>query len=258
MTNRTPIAAANWKMNLLQQDAAEFGKALEEGAPRACDVLICPSLTLLHPLQTALGDTPGVALGGQDLHPEKEGAHTGDISAAQLLDAGCTWALCGHSERRADHHEGDALVGHKLGAGLDAGLQMMLCLGETLAEREAGATRAVLERQFRIGWTTATGRDSDSATWPDRLALAYEPVWAIGTGKTATPELAQDAHGFLRELTQDLLGERVAQSVRILYGGSVKPANCRELIEPPDIDGFLVGGASLDPSSFLDIIAGCA
>ena len=257
MTSRTPVAAANWKMNLLRADAERFAEALAARPPRGTDVLLFPSLTLL-PSLGALEGVAGVALGGQDLHPQASGAHTGDVSAAQLLDAGCSWALCGHSERRADHGESDSLIGAKLAAGLGAGLRVMLCLGESLEEREAGATFAVLERQLRVAWHAARAAGEDPDRHLESLALAYEPVWAIGTGKTATPELAQEAHAVLRRLTDDLWGSTVAAEMPILYGGSVKPANCRDLIGEPDIDGFLVGGASLDPASFLDIIAGCA
>lgn len=259
MTSRRPIAAANWKMNLLQREASSFGRELAAHPPETCDVVVFPAFTSLVAFHAETQDLNGVAMGAQDLHRSVSGAHTGDLSGAQLLDVGCSWALAGHSERRADHREGDRTVGLKLGAGLSQGLSVMLCVGETFEEREAGATQAVLERQLRMAWAQAVkDTEDDTALWPQRLALAYEPVWAIGTGRTATPELAQEAHQFLRELLADLLDDGVASATRILYGGSVKPANCRELIAPPDIDGFLVGGASLDPSSFLDIIAGCA
>ncbi len=185
--------------------------------------------------------------GGQDLHTEDKGAHTGDVSGPQLVDAGCRWVLCGHSERRSDHGESDELVGQKAVAANRHGLYPMICLGETLAERQAGRTFEVLERQLSAA---LEGR-------PDPFALAYEPVWAIGTGETATPEIAQEAHNFLREHLADLLGEEVARVKRIVYGGSANPENAGTLIAESDIDGFLVGGASLDPEKFLAIIRSC-
>ncbi|MEM9405519.1 MAG: triose-phosphate isomerase [Acidobacteriota bacterium] len=256
MSSRRPVAAANWKMNLLASDARTFGEALRTADLSDVDVLFFPPATVAATLVQEVASTT-VEVGGQDLHAADSGAHTGDLSAAHWRDAGCRWVLCGHSERRADHGEGDEAVGAKVAAGLRGDLEVMLCLGETLEEREAEATQAVLERQLRVGWNAARragATDGDVG----RLAIAYEPVWAIGTGKTATPELAQDAHAFLRSLAGDLFGAEAAAGLRLLYGGSVKPGNCRELIVQTDIDGFLVGGASLDPGSFLDIIAGCA
>jgi triosephosphate isomerase len=183
-----------------------------------------------------------IAVGGQDLHPNDKGAHTGDVSGAQLADAGCTWALCGHSERRRDHGESDELVTRKAEAALRHGLQPMICLGETRDERHAGRTFEVLERQLRAALSFH----------PKSFALAYEPVWAIGTGETATPETAEEAHSFLRHLLGAL--EEAAEDISILYGGSVTPDNAAGLSAQPDIDGFLVGGASLDPRNFLTII----
>jgi triosephosphate isomerase len=182
-----------------------------------------------------------VAVGGQDLHPEDKGAHTGDVSGAQLADAGCTWVLCGHSERRRDHGEPDELVGRKVAAAARHGLAPLVCVGETREERHAGWTFAVLERQLRAA---LAGLTSGS----DTFAVAYEPVWAIGTGETATPEIAQEAHRFLRGITPG------GEGVSFLYGGSVTPDNAASLSAQPDIDGFLVGGASLDPQKFLAII----
>lgn len=246
---RRPLVAANWKMNLLKADAAEFCRTLKRGlaAPPPTDVrvVIFPSFPLIPAVARELVDTE-VEVGGQDLHADDKGAHTGDVSGPQLADAGCTWVLCGHSERRQDHGESDELVSRKVAAASRHHLTPMICLGETRDERRAGRTLEVLERQIRAALSSR----------PDPFALAYEPVWAIGTGDTATPEMAQEAHAFLRRLLGEILGERAAAAVPILYGGSATPDNAPGLIAQPDVDGFLVGGASLDPQKFLTIIRG--
>ena len=184
------------------------------------------------------------AWGGQDLHPHESGAHTGDTSGAQLADVGCTWVLAGHSERRGDHAESDELVGEKARAAREHGLVPLICLGESLEERRGGRTFEVLDRQLRAAL----------AHEPSNFELAYEPVWAIGSGETATPEIAQEAHAHLRRELEKHVGADRAAAVRILYGGSVKPGNAASLAANPDVDGFLVGGASLDSGKFLDII----
>jgi triosephosphate isomerase (TIM) len=232
---RTRIVAANWKMHLLQAEAAAHVRMLEE-PPEGTRVVIFPSFPLIPAVAAEL-QGGRIEIGGQDLHPEDKGAFTGDVSGAQLKDAGCAWVLCGHSERRQGHGEGDGLVARKVAAALRHGLIPMICVGETRDERKAGETFQVLERQVRAAIEPLEGRE---------LALAYEPVWAIGTGETATPEIAEEAHRFLR----NLLGE----DVPILYGGSATPDNAAGLIAQPDVDGFLVGGASLDPGKFLSII----
>ncbi|HKV11488.1 MAG TPA: triose-phosphate isomerase [Thermoanaerobaculia bacterium] len=245
---RRPLVAANWKMNLLKADAAECCRTLKRGlaAPPPVDVrvVIFPSFPLIPVVVRELVDSE-IEVGGQDLHPEDRGAHTGDVSGAQLRDAGCAWVLCGHSERRQNHHETDEVVAAKVAAAVRHRLTPMICLGETRDERRAGRTTEVLERQLRAAL----------AVPPDVFALAYEPVWAIGTGDTATPETAQEAHAFLRGLLGEILGDR-AGAVPILYGGSATPDNAPGLIARPDVDGFLVGGASLDPQKFLTIIRG--
>ncbi|HXO18522.1 MAG TPA: triose-phosphate isomerase [Thermoanaerobaculia bacterium] len=245
---RLPLVAANWKMNLLRAEAVAYCRTLRRGlAWPQVKVILFPSFPLLPAVAAELADTE-VTVGGQDLHPDERGAHTGDVSAAQLVDAGCLWALCGHSERRRDHGESDELVARKAAAAARHGLLPLVCVGETREERMAERTFEVLARQLRA----ATGGRSD------RLALAYEPVWAIGTGETATAETAEEVHRFLRATLAEALGERQAETTPILYGGSVTPDNAAGLIAERDVDGFLVGGASLDPRRFLDIIAVCA
>jgi triosephosphate isomerase len=210
------------------------------------DAAVFPSFPLLPAAAAALAGSE-VGLGGQDLHPADAGAHTGDVSGAQLRDAGCGWVLVGHSERRRDHGEGDALLASKLEAAGRHGLRAILCVGETREERRAGETFAVLGRQLAAGLPRLGAGG----------VVAYEPVWAIGTGETATPEQAQEAHAFLRARAGELLGEGAAAGLRLLYGGSVKPENAAELHAEPDVDGFLVGGASLDAGKFLAIMHGC-
>jgi triosephosphate isomerase len=261
------LVAGNWKMHLLRADAAAFCRELrrgleERGAGAAARVLLFPSFPLLPLVALELAGSL-VEVGGQDLHPAERGAHTGDVSGPQLADAGCRWVLCGHSERRRDHAESDELVGRKVAAAASHGLSPILCVGETRAEREAGEMRAVLERQVRAGLAAypptspAWGGPADAAPAPPTpLAptIAYEPIWAIGTGLTASPEIAQEAHSFLRGVLCAVRGEAGA-ALSILYGGSVTPANAAGLIAQPDVDGFLIGGASLDPGQFLAIIA---
>jgi triosephosphate isomerase len=247
---RRPLVAANWKMNLLKADAAEVCRDLKRGlaAPPEVDarVVIFPAFPLIPVVARELVDSE-IEVGGQDLHPEDRGAYTGDVSALQLADAGCAWALCGHSERRRYHGETDDLVGRKAAAAARHRLTPMICLGETRDERRAGRTFEVLERQLRAAL----------ADRPEPFALAYEPVWAIGTGDSATPETAQEAHRHLRATLGGLLGgDGPAAAVPILYGGSATPENAPGLIAQPDVDGFLVGGASLDPLKFLAIIRG--
>ncbi|HVF59451.1 MAG TPA: triose-phosphate isomerase [Thermoanaerobaculia bacterium] len=235
-SGRRPLVAANWKMHLLGGEARAWCQRVREGAIGArAAAAVFPSFPLLPAVAEELAGS-GVEVGGQDLHPEDRGAYTGDVSGLQLADAGCAWALSGHSERRHGHGEGDELVARKVAAAVRNGLKPMLCVGETRDERRAGATEEVLARQLRAALPHLP------AAW----ALAYEPVWAIGTGETATPETAQAAHAFLRGLLED--------DAPILYGGSVTPENAAALAAQPDVDGFLVGGASLDPGKFLAII----
>jgi triosephosphate isomerase len=244
MTARRSLVGGNWKMHLLPEEATVYCRALAPRVePLGAEVVLFPSFPLLPAVASELAGT-AAACGGQDLHPDDSGAHTGDVSGAQLAAVGCRWVLCGHSERRHDHGESDELVGRKVAAAGRHGLLPLICVGETRRERAAGRTREVLERQLRAALPQGV----------DRFALAYEPVWAIGSGETATPEIAQEAHAFLRRVLADLRGAEVAAACRILYGGSVKPDNAAELAARPDVDGFLVGGASLDPEGFLAII----
>ena len=187
-------------------------------------------------------------MAAQDVHWHKEGAHTGDVSAVMLIEAGATHVIIGHSERRRDHGETDGQVNRKLKAALAAGLTPIVCVGETLGEREAGNTRQVLDRQFVGGFSGLTAPEFSS------ILIAYEPVWAIGTGRTATPEMAAESHRVIRELARRQFGDAGASDVRILYGGSVKPDNIGALMAREEIDGALVGGASLDVGSFADIV----
>ncbi len=243
---RRPLVAGNWKMHLLRSEATLLARAVVRGCaggvPGALpDVVLVPSFPLLDSVRSIL-EGSAVFLGGQDLHPEPEGAHTGDVSAAQLVDAGCRFVLCGHSERRRDHGENDARVAAKTVAALAARLAPIVCVGERREERRAGETFEVLARQLE-----PLPRDP-------HLVLAYEPVWAIGTGETATPEIAQEAHAFLRARWAEQAGGEAAAALRILYGGSVTPENAAALAGENDVDGFLVGGASLDPTRFLAIL----
>jgi len=212
-----------------------------------CDIVIAPPFTTI---ETAVGEARGsnVGIAGQDLHWEKEGAHTGEVSGPMLVDAGCKWVIVGHSERRQFCGETDAWVAQKSRAALASGLIPIVCVGELLSDRENGQTEAVLSAQF------ISGPGSLTADEFSRILIAYEPVWAIGTGRTATPEIAAAAHRFLRQCVRDQYSAEQASAVRILYGGSVKPDNIQGLMAQQELDGALVGGASLDPKSFAAIV----
>ncbi len=263
MTERTRLFAANWKMNLeaaqVDQYLARFTAGLRESASNGIELAFYPSAIWLERLLRELTQVSSagrsIFIGGQDLHPESAGAHTGDLSGEQLVSAGCTSVLCGHSERRQDHGEDDQLVAAKTEAALRVGLLPVVCVGESLEQREGGQTKDVLQRQVSTILETVL-RTTETQQLPP-IVIAYEPIWAIGTGRTATPDLAQDAHAAIRELIRTAAGVEAARATRLLYGGSVKPGNCEELIAEEDVDGFLIGGASLDPDSFLDIISRC-
>ena len=246
---RLPVFAANWKMHKTLGEARSYAEAFRRLVGRApgCEVVIAGPFPALAALRDAFAGTP-VAVAAQNVHPEPQGAYTGEVSVPMLVDAGCRWVILGHSERRTLFGEGDALVARKLGAALAARLRPIVCVGESLAEREADRTVEV------VGGQLAGSLAGVPAERASDLVLAYEPVWAIGTGKTATPEIAQEVHAFARDWLAKRFGAEVAAAIRIQYGGSVKPDNSAALMRQPDIDGALVGGASLDPASFWAII----
>ena len=251
---RRPLVAANWKMHKTRAEADAFCDAflaqLGDRGEGDVEVVLCPAFTALAEVALRCAAT-AVQVAAQNMHPGPEGAFTGEVSAAMLVDAGAWGVVLGHSERRQLFGETDAGLAAKVPAALDGGLVPILCVGETEAERDAGQTEAVLRRQLEADLAqVAEARVRE-------LVIAYEPVWAIGTGRTATPEQAQEAIGFIRELIRARATE-AADAVRILYGGSVKPANAAELIALPDIDGALVGGASLDPDDLLAIVEAAA
>lgn len=243
---RRKLVAGNWKMNGTLAQLSELDAiAASARANPGVDVAICPPFTLIAPA-AARG---GVAIGAQDCHSQGKGAHTGDVSAAMLKEAGATLVIVGHSERRTDHHEGDALVRAKAEAAIAAGLTAIVCVGETEAERDAGRAEAVVEGQLQ--------GSIPSAATSEQLVVAYEPVWAIGTGRTPTVADVEAMHGAIRAKLKVLLGGE-AEGVRILYGGSVKPSNAAELMAVKDVDGALVGGASLTAADFVPIIEAAA
>lgn len=246
---RIPILAANWKMNHLREEAIRYVDVLRQTAlPTGVQVVIAPPFTLLSLLQERLQGT-GILLAAQNLFWEPQGAFTGEISPRMLVDTGCRFVIVGHSERRQHFGETDAATRRKVRAALDHGVSPILCVGETLAQREAGQTLSVVEGQLQSGLQEVTPEEVP------QVVIAYEPVWAIGTGWTATPETAQEVHGFIREWLQKRFGPERAQAVRIQYGGSVNPQNIGDLMAQPDIDGALVGGASLNPETFLSLVA---
>ena len=240
-----PLLAGNWKMNGLAASEAELAKIIAGAGGLRCELMICPPATLIVEFAAAARDS-ALIIGAQDCHPEASGAHTGDIAAEMLADAGARAVIVGHSERRADHHESDALVRAKAQAAWRAGLTAIVCVGEQQAERMAGRTLAVVGAQL-------DGSLPDAATAAN-LVVAYEPVWAIGSGLTPTPADVAEVHTFIRRrLTARFAGQ--AAGIRILYGGSVKPANAKELLGAAEVDGALVGGASLKAADFLAIAA---
>jgi triosephosphate isomerase len=246
---RRPVIAGNWKMFKTRAETRAFFAALKPliaGATH-CDIVVAPPFTALGAAVEAASGS-NVAVSAQNMHWEKQGAFTGEVSAQMILETGARYAIIGHSERRQFFGETDETVAKKIGAALEAGLTPIVCVGETLAEREANQMEAVLARQFQGAFGALT------ADHFSRILLAYEPVWAIGTGRTATPEMAADAHRFLRGQAASRFSPASAAALRILYGGSVKPDNIRGLMAQVEIDGALVGGASLEANSFAAIV----
>ena len=245
---RTPLVVGNWKMHGVVSEARALATAIRDGLkrPRGVEVAVCPPFTALGAVAEVLTGSP-IGWGGQNCHWEEKGAFTGEIAPSMLTELGCRYVLLGHSERRHLFRETDEEINRKVTAALRHQLIPVLCLGETEEERRQGLTFTVVEGQLRIGWA---GLGAEEIA---RTVLAYEPVWAIGTGVTATPVQAAEVHGYLRGLVSELASKEIAQSLRILYGGSVKPDNAAELTQEPDIDGSLVGGASLQPQSFITI-----
>jgi triosephosphate isomerase (TIM) len=248
--NRRPLIAGNWKMYKTCEEASDTARKLVEflsSPPPNVDVMIAPPFTALGAVASVIGGSC-ISLGAQNLHWEKEGAFTGEISAPMLISCGCRYVIIGHSERRHIFKESDEDINRKIKAAILHNLVPILCVGETEAEREQKKTFSVLDKQ------SEKGLEGLSPTELEALVIAYEPVWAIGTGKTATTDQAQEVHAYLRGAIEKKLGGDLAKSVRILYGGSVKPDNVAALMAMPDVDGALVGGASLKADSFKDLV----
>ncbi len=246
---RRAIIAGNWKMHKTGPEAVELVKELLEkvSSVQGVDMVVCPPFTALESVAWILGDGP-IKIGAQNMHWAEKGAYTGEVSAKMLLTIGCRYVILGHSERRTLFGESNSDIKQKLKAALSASLIPIICVGEQLEEREAGRTEAVV-RDHVLG-----AMEGFSPSQLQGIILAYEPVWAIGTGKTATPEQANEVHVFIRDVLKKTFGASLAQNIRIQYGGSVKPENAAALLSQPDIDGALVGGASLDAESFTAII----
>ena len=247
---RKPVIAGNWKMYKLLDEAVQTALALKPLVANAnhCDVIIAPVFTALKTVADRL-EGSNLRVSGQDCSTQSDfGAHTGEVTAGMLKDVGCQYVIIAHSERRQFYAETDESANRKVRAALVAGIRPIYCIGELLSEREAGRAESVVETQLNGGLQGLTPADME------RIIIAYEPVWAIGTGKTATPEQAQEMHGYIRHKVEESQGKSVADSMRILYGGSVKPENISELMAQPDVDGALVGGASLEADSFSKIV----
>ncbi|GIX41305.1 MAG: triosephosphate isomerase [Leptospiraceae bacterium] len=244
---RTPLVAGNWKMNKTSTETKIFMEQfvkLLKGQEKS-EILICPPYTSLYIVNDFKHNTK-IKLGAQDVHWEEEGAFTGKISCNMLIDSGCEYVIIGHSEQRTYFNETDETVNKKLKKALEKNLIPIVCVGETLEQRDANQHKEVVKNQIIQGFKDITDIKS--------TVIAYEPVWAIGTGRNATPEQAQEMQSFIREIIQQLYGKEIAEQIRILYGGSLKPENAKEIFSQPDIDGGLVGGASLKPESFYQII----
>ena len=249
---RKPIIAANWKMHMTPQETEEFLRSFSRllGSRDAIDVVVAPPFVSLAAAADATRPSANISLAAQNMSPEPAGAFTGEISARMIKELDCAYVILGHSERRTLFGENDTYIQRKVSVALDARIKPILCVGETLEERDANQLEEVLERQLKAGMKDVNRSRADD------LVIAYEPVWAIGTGRTASAEQAQEAHAFIRKVLTDLYDAEVAGQIRIQYGGSVKPANIAELISQEDVDGALVGGASLEVDSFFGIIKG--
>ncbi|MBR9979884.1 MAG: triose-phosphate isomerase [Desulfatitalea sp.] len=249
MTTRRSLIAGNWKMHKTGDEAVQTVQQLKTLVADAGDVevMVAPPFTALTQVATTLAGST-IALGAQNMHWEAKGAFTGEIAPAMLVSAGCRYVIIGHSERRQFFGETDATVNRKIHAALAAGLSPVFCIGESEAQRDAGQTFSVLDKQVKNGLEGLFSKDLQS------LVVAYEPIWAIGTGKTATNDQAQEVHAHLRRLMAEILDNTLAQTMRILYGGSVNPGNVKGLMAMPDLDGALVGGASLDPETFSQLV----
>ncbi|MCB1069166.1 MAG: triose-phosphate isomerase [Verrucomicrobia bacterium] len=247
--SRKPIVAGNWKMNKTVADATDLVNAIKRDLAgcKEVDVVLCPPFTALKAVSDLITETH-IDLGAQNMHWEKNGAFTGEVSAEMIRELYCHYVILGHSERRAYFGETDEIVNKKTKAALEANLTPIVCVGETLDERESGRMTEVVQTQVRGSLKGLSARDLAESV------IAYEPVWAIGTGKTASSEQAQEVHALIRKVIEDMADEAVAQSVRIQYGGSVKPGNAAELFGMPDIDGGLIGGAALEARSFIEIV----
>ena len=246
---RTPFLAGNWKLNGLRKDACALAKGIVDGCKglEGREVMIAPPFTVLGAVADVVASS-NVKLAGQNLYWEDKGAFTGEVSGSMLADAGCTHVIIGHSERRQFFGETNYTVAKKVAAAARVGLSPIVCVGETLQGREAGDTMRLIEQQVSGGLCELP------AEAYDRLIIAYEPVWAIGTGKTATPEQAEEVHALIRSLLKEVTSAETAETTRILYGGSVKPDNIAEIMACPNVDGALVGGASLKADDFLRIV----
>src|SRR5436189_3957804 len=249
---RKKIVAANWKMNMLQAEAVEFVKdlLLEIDDMSAVEVVVVPPFTAIAKVVESLGKAQNIKVGAQNMFWEHSCAFTGEISAPMLRDLFVRYVVLGHSERRQMFGETDEIVNRKVRAALEATLRPIVCVGETLEQREKGSVEKILSLQLHGSLAGLSSKDFHETV------IAYEPVWAIGTGRNATPEQAQEAHAFIRHILREMASDATAERVRIQYGGSVKPENAHELMSQPDIDGALVGGASLDPRSFAQIVKG--
>jgi len=252
---RKPFVAGNWKMNTDSHNSVSLAEAVAAGsrdiASKSIAIAVIPPFVYIPAVVEAL-KTAHIAVGAQDVYYEPKGAFTGEISVSMLKDIGCTYALCGHSERRHVIGETDELINKKVAAAINGGLLPILCVGELIEERKAGKTTEVVTRQIEKGLAGLSAEKVSAVT------LAYEPVWAIGTGLTATPEQAQEIHALIRGLVGRLYNEQLAQEIRIQYGGSAKPGNAAELMAQEDVDGLLVGGASLKADDFLEIMQAAA